>query len=71
MRKLSVMAGCAAAVVLVAGVVLSRPPSSSATNMASSEVERSGCCSWHGGVCGCSGGRALCCDGVLSPSCGC
>ena len=30
-----------------------------------------GCCSHHGGVCGCSGGRALCCDGTLSPSCGC
>lgn len=35
------------------------------------EVERRGCCSWHGGVCGCSEGRALCCDGTLSPSCGC
>ena len=34
-------------------------------------IERSGCCSWHGGVCGCSGGRAVCCDGQLSPSCGC
>lgn len=33
---------------------------------------RSGCCSWHGGVCGCSSsGRAVCCDGALSPSCGC
>ena len=33
---------------------------------------RSGCCSWHGGVCGCSSsGRAACCDGSLSPSCGC
>lgn len=31
-----------------------------------------GCCSWHGGVCGCSSsGRAVCCDGQLSPSCGC
>ena len=30
-----------------------------------------GCCSWHKGVCGCSGGRAACCDGTLSPSCGC
>jgi hypothetical protein len=30
-----------------------------------------GCCSWHGGVCGCLGGRAKCCDGTLSPSCGC
>lgn len=34
-------------------------------------VGRQGCCSWHGGVCGCSSGRALCCDGSLSPSCGC
>jgi len=32
---------------------------------------RSGCCSWHGGVCGCSGSRTVCCDGSLSPSCGC
>jgi hypothetical protein len=35
------------------------------------DVEKRGCCSWHGGVCGCSNGRALCCDGTLSPSCGC
>lgn len=27
------------------------------------EVERRGCCSHHGGVCGCENGRALCCDG--------
>ena len=32
---------------------------------------RRGCCSHHGGVCGCSGGRAVCCDGSYSPSCGC
>ena len=33
----------------------------------------SGCCSWHGGVCGCdtSTGSQLCCDGSDSPSCGC
>lgn len=30
-----------------------------------------GCGSWHGGVCGCGGSRLLCCDGTLSPSCGC
>lgn len=30
-----------------------------------------GCCSHHGGVCGCQGGRAVCCDGTLSPTCGC
>ena len=34
-------------------------------------MQRRGCCSWHGGVCGCSGGRAVCCDGTYSPSCGC
>jgi hypothetical protein len=35
--------------------------------------ERQGCCSWHGGACGCDEvtGRAVCCDGTLSPSCGC
>jgi len=35
------------------------------------ELEKRGCCSHHGGVCGCSGDRAKCCDGALSPSCGC
>ena len=34
-------------------------------------LTKAGCCSWHGGVCGCSGGRALCCDGTPSPTCGC
>jgi hypothetical protein len=33
-------------------------------------VERRGCCSHHGGVCGCEMGRALCCDTRVSPSCG-
>ena len=33
--------------------------------------ERRGCCSHHGGGCWCEKGRALCCDGRLSPSCGC
>jgi len=30
-----------------------------------------GCCSHHKGQCGCEGGRVLCCDGSLSPSCRC
>lgn len=34
-------------------------------------IAQSGCCSWHGGVCGCGGWKAKCCDGSLSPSCGC
>ncbi|MFA5182510.1 MAG: Ada metal-binding domain-containing protein [Syntrophales bacterium] len=35
------------------------------------DPQRRGCCSWHGGVCGCENGRAVCCDNTLSPSCGC
>ena len=30
-----------------------------------------GCCSWHGGVCGCNSGRVVCCDGSYSPTCRC
>lgn len=30
-----------------------------------------GCCSWHGGVKGCSGGRIVCKDGTISPTCTC
>ena len=30
-----------------------------------------GCCSYHGGVCGCFAGRTQCCDGTQSPSCHC
>jgi len=37
----------------------------------SAPKEGRGCCSWHGGQCGCSGGRVTCCDGTVSPSCGC
>jgi hypothetical protein len=32
--------------------------------------DQQGCCSWHGGVCGCSMGHAVCCDGGGS-GCGC
>jgi len=40
-------------------------------NATQEQLAQRGCCSWHGGVCGCTGGRAVCCDGKLSPSCGC
>ena len=40
-------------------------------NFNSQELVQKGCCSHHGGVCGCSGGRQACCDGKLSPSCLC
>ncbi len=34
-------------------------------------IAKRGCCSWHRGVCGCSGGRIQCCDGSTSPRCTC
>ena len=36
-------------------------------------MARRGCCSWHGGVCGCDEAtdRIICCDGTLSPTCRC
>lgn len=35
-------------------------------------IAKSGCCSWHQGVCDCgSNGRVICCDGSYSPSCTC
>lgn len=35
-------------------------------------IARRGCCSHHGGMSGqCSGGRVVCNDGTLSPSCTC
>jgi len=41
---------------------------------ANDDLERSGCCSWHGGWCGyCDSwtGKYICCDGILSPTCYC
>ena len=37
------------------------------------DIERSGCCSHHNGVCGCNQAldKIACCDGTLSPSCTC
>jgi hypothetical protein len=53
--------------------LFTRMPSSTDVllNAINSPDGRRGCCSWHQGVCGCQSGRALCCDGTLSPSCGC
>ena len=51
---------------------IERPASCEGRTFASAEeAKQSGCCSWHGGVCGCSNGRKTCCDGTKSPSCRC
>lgn len=62
---------------LLLGILLASMPLINALASASPELPDQdilagrGCCSWHQGVCGCAGGRAQCCDGSLSPSCGC
>jgi len=50
--------------------ILSCSTKSPITNQ-SIEIAKSGCCSSHGGVCGCVDGRVKCCDGTLSPTCTC
>ena len=40
-------------------------------NATSEQLAQRGCCSWHQGICGCAGGRIVCCDNTLSPSCRC
>lgn len=60
----------------VGGSIISKPSSATsplvtAGGSSQDAPERRGCCSHHGGVCGCDGGRVRCCDGALSPSCGC
>jgi len=45
--------------------------SCTSVNQSTPQQATRGCCSHHQGVCGCSGGRAVCCDGQFSPSCGC
>lgn len=40
-------------------------------NLTAEQLSRRGCCSHHSGVCNCSGGRVVCCDGSYSPSCTC
>jgi len=56
---------------VLGGSVFADCPSANEGTLSVLAVERRGCCSHHGGVCGCEKGRALCCDGKLSPSCGC
>ena len=50
--------------------VTCQPPQSD-TSITSERIAQRGCCSWHGGVCGCSAGVVQCCDGSGSPSCRC
>src|SRR4051812_29864388 len=60
-------------------LILSRPdthqisPTSGCDRLDLNQEVKSGCCSHHGGVCGCDSatGHELCCDGRDSPSCGC
>lgn len=53
------------------GCIPASDPCGIAPEGAQESAEGRGCCSHHKGVCGCSGGRTVCCDGTLSPSCNC
>lgn len=56
---------CALAIIGITGGVIY-------SNLNKSECTAGrGCCSRHGGECGCLNGRSKCCDGTLSPSCQC
>lgn len=56
----------AAAATLMGGTL---PPCGNIANAV--ERYQRGCCSHHGGVCGCKGGRKVCCDNTFSPTCTC
>jgi hypothetical protein len=60
----------AAAALLLAMTLTAAGPLCPAT---SHPMGKSGCCSHHGGVCGCNKGNGMqqCCDGATSPSCRC
>lgn len=57
----------------ICGIIMAAPDLTREIALPDSKLEiaRSGCCSWHGGVCDCFLGRVVCCDGTLSPSCLC
>jgi len=62
---------------IVLGVIgifsLSIKPNQAFGQCSANTIQRAGCCSHHGGVCGCNQtyGRYQCCDGSISPSCTC
>jgi len=64
-------AGSTPNILIASSVNPTSPMTSEAKNNPIDEAERRGCCSHRQGVCGCSSGRAICCDGTPSPSCGC
>lgn len=68
MKKVLFVFGILAMIGLGTQIYSSQIP---ASDLGQCVIAGRGCCSRHGGVCGCSGGRSKCCDGTLSPSCQC
>ena len=58
-------------IVVAADDTLSVPPCEGQAEESRALLAQRGCCSWHGGICGCSDSRVVCCDGQFSPSCTC
>lgn len=64
--------GCLISVFLIVGLALiSILTINKAYSINQNNEDKRGCCSHHGGVCGCKNGRQVCCDETLSPSCTC
>ncbi|RPJ20011.1 MAG: hypothetical protein EHM35_20025 [Planctomycetaceae bacterium] len=71
-KRVALWLVCGGVLGLVAGAVERSPvPLGTACAEARDVGAQRGCCSWHKGVCGCSGGRVQYCDGSMSPSCRC
>ena len=67
------MIGLGMSIAMAVGVWTQWPVPSAQAACSEADAARSGCCSWHEGVCGCNTavGKLQCCDGATSPSCGC
>jgi hypothetical protein len=62
-RKINKMKYIIAIVLAFSGIYMLAPIAQATPQFKPQPVENQGCCSHHGGVCGCSGGRDMCCDG--------
>jgi hypothetical protein len=69
MKKTFILSVCLSVGVLFSGLLIASDQVSQ--NGQTIVIAKRGCCSHHGGVCGCSGDMQQCCDGTISPSCGC
>jgi hypothetical protein len=71
MKRKFLLIGIVSAAVLVVALRLLDPVRVTVDVKFHDAAGNRSCCSWHGGQCGCQGGRVVCCDGALSSTCTC